>query len=188
MLPCRCAPQIPSRRCIGCAMLGRWVFTATLLAPPFIGACASTSSASLPRYQPPAQDAPSAELINNNLGATAARGSGGHVSLIDGTEAPSFSGSVRLAAGVHKIGVDCLATSTSGIAYAGPKLPVVPVVQSDLQHVVITGTFTAGKKYFIRCAADGATQRTWLSDTPDGVTLPEGFDSVCTRSCGPSTP
>jgi hypothetical protein len=144
-------------------------------------ACASSSSHLLSAYQAPPSSAPIAELLGDSMAAAGlpTHRSVGHVVFIDGTAAPSFSGTVRLAPGTHSVGIDCSTKQPSNGPYG---------FTWNVQHVSITGPFAAGQKYYVRCEAlDGDSARTWISDSPDAPSLPQGFSSVCTRSCPGST-
>jgi hypothetical protein len=141
-------------------------------------ACASTSPTSRPRYQAPPTGAPAAELVGHSMVATGlpSRASVGHVSFVDGIETSSLSSTVRVAPGVHRVGIDCFVKKASD---AGPFH-----FNWDVHQVAITGSFVAGQKYYVRCeATNGETARIWVGESPDAQLLPQGFNSVCTRSC-----
>ena len=157
-----------------------WAMCAALgaAALSLLCACASTSSTSRPPYQAPPTGAPAAELVGHSLVATGlpSRGSVGHVSFVDGMETSSLSGTVRVAPGVHRVGIDCFVKKPSD---AGPFH-----FNWDVHQVAITGPFVAGQKYYVRCeATEGETARIWVAESPDVQSLPQGFNSVCTRSC-----
>jgi hypothetical protein len=128
----------------------------------------------LPKYEPPSPGAPAAEILSIAVMGAALKGVGGHLVTLDGAETPSFATALRVAPGSHKMGIDCL---FNGIYLGGA------FVDSLVQHVVVTGTLVAGQKYYVRCAVENAMPRSWLSDSPDAASLPQGFESVCTRSC-----
>ena len=153
-------------------LMARIILT-TLVGNLIIG-CASPSATKMPAYQAPASSAPAGEIFST--------GSSGHVWSVDGAETPAFSGSIRIAPGDHRVGVNCLSTTITGVA-AGPY--PAPLMKSNAQFVVITGNFLAGQKYYVRCGSEDGWLRTWLSDSPNGSSLPPGFESLCTRECKP---
>jgi hypothetical protein len=150
--------------------------------------CASNSPYALLKYQPPAPGSPAA-IIDV--------GKHGRAWSVDGTETPSFANALRLAPGEHRVGLNCVSYDYSvlaGISVAaavGGAIPAAAIASaipedkapSELQFVLVTGSFDAGKTYYTRCVAVNGKPRAWLSDTPDGSDLPQGFSSICTRGC-----
>ena len=150
--------------------------------------CASNSPHALPKYQPPAQGRPA---------ATIDVGKHGHAWSVDGAETPSFTNTLRLAPGEHRVGIDCLSYDISAIAVmsaaaavggaiaAGVAASVIPEDKSPskLQFVLVTGRFDAGKTYYSRCVSADGKPHAWLADSPDGDELPPGFSALCTRGC-----
>src|SRR5205807_10654114 len=99
-----------------------WAMCAALgaAALSLLCACASTSSTSRPRYQAPPTGAAAAELVGHSMVATGltSRGSVGHVSFVDGMETSSLSGTVRVAPGVNRVGIDCFVKKpTDGVLF-----------------------------------------------------------------------
>lgn len=144
----------------------------------WLAACAAPSPHALPKYRPPPVGAPAATL---QLGRSA------RVWRVDDAETPSFASTVRVAPGAHRIGMNCLSfeidavhvfTDARGEPVAGAVIP-----KTTLQSVAVSGDFQAGVTYYARCVSVGGKPRAWLADAPDGDRLPEGFTSVCTRSC-----
>jgi hypothetical protein len=138
------------------------------------GCAANYGATPLAKYVPPPIGSPAAELHNTSLAATSLKGIGGRASTLDGAEPPKFANSVRVAPGSHRVGIDCLFNGTFFGDWFG---------RNYMQHVFVTGTFTTGQLYYIRCAVDAGVARTWLSDSPDGSALPPGFESQCTSGC-----
>src|SRR5207237_6250341 len=145
-----------------------WAMCAALGAAALVllGACASTSSTSRPPYQAPPTGAPAAELVGHSMVATGlpSRGSVGHVSFVDGMETSSLSGTVRVAPGVHRVGIDCFVKKPSD---AGPFH-----FNWDVHQVAITGSFVAGQKYYARCEApEVETAPIWAVELRYGASL-----------------
>ena len=150
--------------------------------------CASNSPNALLKYQPPAPGSPAAIIEV---------GKHGHAWSVDGTETPSFATTLRLAPGEHRVGLNCLSYDISTVAVisaataVGGAIPAAVAVSaipedkspSTLQSVLVTGRFEAGKTYYSRCVAANGKPHAWLADSPDGSDLPQGFTSLCTRSC-----
>ncbi len=119
-------------------------------------ACASTSPGRLTRYQPPPPGVPVAALIN--------RGMSGRVSLIDGNETAPLSRRMLVSPGVHRIGIDCLFQ--------------VRLVNTSIKHAALTGPFVANREYHVRCSIENGEPRAWIAESPDGLSLPEGFEEA----------
>jgi hypothetical protein len=153
---------------------------AALPALALLSGCVATSPNALPKYQPPPAGQPAA-LIDV--------GKHGYAWAVDGAETPSFAKTLRLVPGAHRVGINCLSFEIEGIGIlaGGPRVPAIPVanVKSALQFVQVTGSFEAGKTYYTRCVAVNGQPRAWLSDTPAGSGLPQGFTLICTRECPP---
>ena len=151
-----------------------------LQALALLSSCVATSPNALPKYQPPPAEQPA---------ATIDVGKHGHTWSVDGAETPSFAKMVRLVPGEHRVGINCLSfdIATFGILQGGPRAPAIPIadVKAALQFVQVTGSFEAGKTYYTRCVAVNGQPRAWLADAPDGIDLPKGFTSICTRECPP---
>jgi len=166
----RCGPTVPVRRGCPAPRLHR-----SLPALALLSACAATSPNALPKYQPPADGAPAAVIDV---------GKHGRAWSVDGAETPSLASTIRLAPGVHRVGINCLSLeiSAAGVLLGGGAL-AAPFVKTPLQFVLVTGSFEAGRTYYTRCVAVDGQPRAWLADTPDGSDLPQGFTSICTREC-----
>ena len=150
-------------------------FAVALPALALLSACATTSPNALPKYQPPAAGAP-ASIIDV--------GKHGRAWSVDGAETPSLAGTIRLAPGEHRVGINCLSFEVSAPAVLlGGGALAAPFIKTPLQFVLVTGSFEAGKTYYTRCVAVNGQPRAWLADTPDGSDLPHGFTSICTREC-----
>jgi hypothetical protein len=149
-----------------------------IVAVGLFNGCASTSSHALARYQPPPMGAPAA-VVNTGMN--------GRAWSVDGAETPSVARTLRLAPGDHRVGLNCLSFEILGIGVLPGvgRMPPVAVADtaSSLQFVLVTGAFEAGKTYYVRCVSESGQARVWLADTPDGMDLPPGFSSLCTRSC-----
>ncbi|MBS0396187.1 MAG: hypothetical protein JSR54_16325 [Proteobacteria bacterium] len=143
-----------------------------------LAACASTAPHALPRYRPPPAMEPAATI---DVGTRA------HAWSVDGAETPAFARTVRVAPGVHRVGLNCLSfelASVDAVASARGAAPVTTVMaHTAVQSVVVTGPFEAGRTYYARCVATDGMPRAWLASAPDGSDLPPGFESICTRSC-----
>jgi hypothetical protein len=156
---------------------------ATLPALALLSGCAATSPNALAKYQPPPAGQPAAVID---------AGKHGRAWSVDGAETPSFAGTLRLVPGEHRVGINCLSYETLAVdvLMTGARAPLAtPVVnaKTTLQFVLVTGSFEAGKTYFTRCVAVNGQPRAWLADALDGSGLPQGFTSVCTRECPPSS-
>lgn len=150
--------------------------------------CASNSPNALRKYQPPALGNPAA-IIDV--------GKHGRAWSVDGTETPSFANTLRLAPGEHRVGLNCLSYDISTVAIISAAAAVGGAIlsavaasaipedkpPSTLQFVLVTGRFEADKTYYSRCVAVDGKPHAWLSDSPDGSDLPQGFTSLCTRGC-----
>jgi len=114
-------------------------------------------------------------------------GKHGRAWSVDGAETPSFANTIRLAPGEHRVGINCLSFEVGaiGIVAGGPRAPATAATnfQTTLQSVLMTGPFEEGKTYYTRCVAVNGQPRAWLTDTPAGTDLPQGFTSICTREC-----
>jgi hypothetical protein len=151
---------------------------ATTLALAMLSGCAANSPNATSRYQPPPAGAPAAVI---NVGRR------GQAWSVDDAETPSFAKTLRLRPGEHRVGINCLASEIASIGMlpGGSRAPLTPMVnaKSAAQIVQVTGPFEAGKTYFTRCVTIDGQPRAWLADTPNGVDLPPGFTSICTRDC-----
>jgi hypothetical protein len=143
-----------------------------------LAACASPSPHSLPQYRPPPAGTPAATL---QLGRFA------HVWRVDDAETPSFASAVRVSPGEHRIGMNCLSFEIDAVHVftdaRGAPVASTAIPKTTIQSVALSGNFQAGVSYYARCVAVGGKPRAWLADTPHGDRLPEGFTSLCTRSC-----
>ena len=143
-----------------------------------LSSCAAPSPNALPKYQPPPVGQPAAVIEV---------GKHGRAWSVDGAETPSFANTIRLAPGEHRVGINCLSFEAGaiGIVAGGPRAPATAATnfQTTLQSVLMTGPFEEGKTYYTRCVAVNGQPRAWLTDTPAGTDLPQGFTSICTREC-----
>lgn len=137
-----------------------------------LSACVATLPNALPKYQSPPPGAPSASIVN--------AGFSGRVWAVDGAETPSSSRTTRVAPGVHRLGLMCLAMSYS--VTGGAPMPVV-LSKSAIQSAQVTGSFVAGATYYVGCESNDGQPHVWIADTPGGRELPAGFESICTRDC-----
>jgi hypothetical protein len=142
-----------------------------------LGGCVATSPNALPKYEPPPTDAPAA-IIDAGIHSRAWS--------IDGAETPSFATTLRIGAGEHRVGINCLTFDFEflGVAPVGAT-PTIPLFDphAELRFMLVTGSFKEKGHYYVRCAAIDGHPRAWLADTPDGTTLPDGFTAICTRGC-----
>lgn len=140
--------------------------------------CAANSANALPEYQSPPAGQPSA-VIN--------AGKRGKARTVDGAQTPPSAKTLRLLPGEHHVGISCQSYEIASIDFlpGGSRAPLTPMVnaKSAAQFVVVTGSFEAGKAYFIRCVTRNGRPTAWLADTSDGRDLVPGFTSVCTREC-----
>jgi len=162
-------------------MYARVAFHVVVAALPGLGlfcGCAAPSPNALPKYQAPPAGAPAAIIDVGNHG---------HAWSVDGAETPSFAKTLRLVPGEHRVGINCLSFEIleMGILPGGPRAPATPMVtvESELQFVLVTGSFAVGRTYYARCVATNGVPRAWLADAPDGSDLPQGFTLICTRNC-----
>jgi hypothetical protein len=77
------------------------------------------------------------------------------------------------------VGINCLSFEILGHP------PTTPLISpsATAQFVLVTGSFEPGKTYYTRCVAENGRPRAWLAEAPDGMGLPPGFTSICTREC-----
>ncbi len=133
-----------------------------------VAACASGPQQSLPRFEPPPAGAAAAEIFSRWDAATAVFHSFSSgdalIATVDGAETPAGAASVRVTPGVHRVAINCLIRTS--------------VVAGTPQHTVVSGPFVAGQKYYARCVPDNPKPRVWLADSPEGISLPQGFTSI----------
>ena len=85
------------------------------------------------------------------------------------------------------MGINCLTVDIhfAGVAVGPSALPLIPLFDphSELKFMLVTGSFKDKSHYYVHCVNIDGHPRAWLSDTPDGNALPEGFTAICTRGC-----